>query len=84
MHAKTTWNDQGTILLGSANLDPHSMAVNFESCLLIQDANLARQLQRAFQADLQKCTQQTPESYRQQSLPDKLMTHTCNLASPWL
>jgi cardiolipin synthase len=84
MHAKTAWNDQGTILLGSANLDPHSMAVNFESCLLIQDANLAWQLQRTFQADLQKCTQQTPESYRRQTLPNKFMSHACNLASPWL
>jgi cardiolipin synthase len=84
MHAKTAWNDQGTILLGSANLDPHSMATNFESCLQINDPTLARQLKQAFQADLDRCEEQSPDSYRRQTLPDKFISHTCNLASPWL
>ena len=84
MHAKVAWNDCGTVLLGSANLDPHSMGVNFESCLEMQDQALTMQLQRAFTSDLQACIPQTPDIYSRQALPGKLLTHACNLASPWL
>jgi len=84
MHAKVAWNDHGTILLGSANLDPHSMAINFESCLHMQDQNLAWQLQRAFEADLHTCIPQTRDAFRRQTLPAKLLSHACNLASSWL
>lgn len=84
MHAKVAWNERGTVLLGSANLDPHSMKINFESCLQIEDQNLAWQLNRAFNADLQVCIPQTPEVYRRQPLTGKFLSHACNLASPWL
>jgi phosphatidylserine/phosphatidylglycerophosphate/cardiolipin synthase-like enzyme len=84
MHAKVAWNDQNTILLGSANLDPHSMAINFESCLEIKNQNLTWQLQRAFEADLHTCIPQTRDVFRRQSLPGKFVSHACNLASSWL
>jgi len=84
MHAKVSWNDKNTILLGSANLDTHSMFNNFESCLLIQDENLAGNLQMAFNADLGYCRPSTLESYKNCPLPNKIIAHTCNLASSWL
>ncbi len=84
MHAKVAWNDRGTVLLGSANLDPHSMKINFESCLQIEDQNLAWQLNRAFNSDLHACIPQTPEIYDRQPLTGKLLSHACKLASPWL
>jgi len=84
MHAKVSWNDKNTVLLGSANLDVHSMFNNFESCLLIQDENLARNLQMAFNTDLGYCRSSTLESYKNIPLPKKIIAHTCNLASSWL
>ena len=84
MHSKVAWNDRGEVLFGSANLDPHSMKINFESCLKIHDHKLAWELRRAFNIDLGSSLEQTPESYRGRSIAGKLLTHTCNLASPWL
>jgi len=84
MHSKVAWNDRGEVLFGSANLDPHSMKINFESCLKINDHKLAWELRRAFNIDLGSSVEQTPESYRRRSIAGKLLTHTCNLASPWL
>jgi len=84
MHSKVAWNDRGEVLFGSANLDPHSMKINFESCLKIHDHRLAWELRRAFSLDLGSSPEQTPGSYRRRSIAGKLLTHTCNLASPWL
>ncbi len=84
MHSKAAWNDKGDVLFGSANLDPHSMRINFESCLQINDPKLAWELRRAFYADLATSSKQTPESYSRRSLANKALTYACNLASPWL
>ncbi len=84
MHSKAAWNDHGEILFGSANLDPHSMYTNFESCLQITDQKLAWELRHSFYVDLASSPKQTPESYSRRSITDKALTHTCNLASPWL
>lgn len=84
MHSKAAWNDKGEVLFGSANLDPHSMRINFESCLQINDSKLSWELRRAFYADLETSSKQTPESYQRRSLTHKALTHACNLASPWL
>jgi cardiolipin synthase len=84
MHAKLAWNNQNDVLLGSANLDSRSMTGNFEICLAVRDACLAQNLEQAFVADLNACFTQTPEIYRSRSLPQKIMSHTCNLASAWL
>jgi len=84
MHSKAAWNDSGDVLFGSANLDPHSMRINFESCLQINDPKLTWELRRAFYADLATSPKQTPESYLDRSLARKALTHACNLASQWL
>lgn len=84
MHSKAAWNDSGTVLFGSANLDPHSMYTNFETCLQIQDSKLTWELRRAFYADLVISPKQTPESHAQRSLATRALTYACNLASPWL
>jgi cardiolipin synthase len=84
MHSKVAWNDRGEVLFGSANLDAHSMKINFESCLKINSHQLAWELRQAFNIDLGSSIEQTPESYRRRSLSGKLLTHTCNLAAPLL
>ena len=84
MHSKAAWNDCGDVFFGSANLDPHSMHINFESGLDIHNATLAWELRRAFYADLTHSTEQTPESFLRRSIAGKVLTYACNLASPWL
>jgi len=84
MHSKAAWNDQGDVIFGSANLDPHSMHINFESCIQTNDPTLAWELRRAFYADLVQSVEQTPESFLRRSIANKALSYACNLASPWL
>jgi phosphatidylserine/phosphatidylglycerophosphate/cardiolipin synthase-like enzyme len=84
MHSKAAWNDHNDVLFGSANLDAHSMKINFESCLQINDSKLTWDLRHAFYSDLASSIKQTSQSHERRSLADKALTHACNLASPWL
>ncbi len=84
LHSKAAWNNRGDILLGSANLDAHSMRINFESCLQMNDPSLAWDLRRAFVNDLPACLRQTSESFERRSLASRALSHACNLAAPWL
>ncbi|MGE5250014.1 MAG: phospholipase D-like domain-containing protein [Bacteroidota bacterium] len=84
MHAKVAWNDRGDVLLGSANLDPHSMHGNFESCLQFRDGALCADLLRAFEADLPLSIHQAEESYTRRSLPKKALIHACTMTASWL
>ena len=84
MHAKVAWNDRGDVLLGSANLDPHSMHGNFESCLQIQDEALCADLLRAFNEDLPLSNHQTGESYTRRSPAAKTLTLVCSVTAAWL
>lgn len=83
-HSKVTWNNHGEVLLGSANMDAHSMRNNFESCLLIKDVSLAWELRKNYVNDLPTCQPQTAETWEHRSLAGRILTHTCNLAAPWL
>ena len=58
MHAKEAWNDQGDMLIGSANIDRWALRTNFECCLRLQDPNLAHQLIGELQADVRHCYKQ--------------------------
>lgn len=84
LHSKVSWNDHGDVLLGSANLDAHSMHGNFESCLQFRDTSLAWDLRRAFVNDIPACVLQTREVCERQSLASRLLSQTCHLAAPWL
>lgn len=84
MHSKAAWNDHNNILFGSANLDAHSMKINFESCLQINDARLTWELRHAYYSDLASGIRQTAQSHLCRPFADKAITHACNLASPWL
>lgn len=60
MHAKEAWNDQGDILIGSANIDRWALHSTFECCLHIKDQELVRRLTRELYADTKHCY--TPET----------------------
>ncbi len=55
MHGKEAWNDQGDILLGSANVDGWSLRRNYECSLRISSRPLAWRLQQNLWADLPHC-----------------------------
>ncbi|MBM3123698.1 MAG: phosphatidylserine/phosphatidylglycerophosphate/cardiolipin synthase family protein [Chloroflexi bacterium] len=84
LHSKVAWNDHGDILLGSANLDAHSMHINFESCLQFNDLGLAWELRRDFVNDIPACILQVRELVKRRSISERILSHTCNLAAPWL
>lgn len=84
MHAKLAWNDQGQVLLGSANLDACSLGSNFENCLLLHNPALAAELKRAFENDLGHCLRQTAAVHPRRPLSGKLLSHACGLAGAWL
>jgi cardiolipin synthase len=84
MHAKAAWNDRGAVLFGSANLDAKALKDNFECSLLLEDADLARQLGLAFEADLAECCRQSSDYLSRRSLPVKALAYACSLVSPWL
>lgn len=84
MHSKAAWNDRNDVLFGSANLDPHSMKINFESCLEIHSPRLTWDLRHNFNIDLSSSVRQTVLSHSNRSLAGKALTHACNLVSPWL
>lgn len=56
MHAKEAWNDQGDILIGSANVDRWALRTNFECCLRLKNPNLAHQLTAELLADARHCS----------------------------
>ena len=84
MHAKAAWNNHGSFLVGSANLDPCSMMRNFEICLAGCDPRLTFKLTQSFNDDLPDCFTQTPEVYERRTLSQKLITRACSLVSAWL
>jgi cardiolipin synthase len=84
MHSKVAWNNRGEVLLGSANMDPHSLHQNFEDFVFLRDPALAAALEAAFVDDLRHAFLQTPEIYASRALPKKALTHAFNLASGWL
>ena len=84
MHSKVAWNDQGDILLGSANLDLMGLCGSFECCLQLRNLDLAHQLHQAFERDLSSCTRQTPKTFSKRSLLNKMVSYVCSLAVGWL
>jgi cardiolipin synthase len=61
MHAKEAWNDQGEILLGSANIDRWALRTNFECCLHLHDMALASQLSHECRVDAATCCPATSQ-----------------------
>jgi len=55
MHAKTIAVDGEWSMVGSANLDSRSLALNFEAGLAVADARIASQLESQFDEDMKVC-----------------------------
>lgn len=61
LHSKVLILDD-IVYVGSSNLDPRSLRINFEVMLRIRNATLARTVREAFEADLKRSVRVTHES----------------------
>jgi cardiolipin synthase len=66
LHAKIIVVDD-IVYIGSANLDPRSLSINFELMLRIRSAELAAQAMATFQRDLAQSVEVPRRSWRQRS-----------------
>lgn len=66
LHAKILVIDD-IVYIGSANLDPRSLSINFELMLRIRSAELARQAMATFERDLAQSVEVPRRSWRQRS-----------------
>lgn len=83
-HAKLLIMDEFYVILGSANLDPRSLRLNFEFNLEVYDANLATELSRRFDADRENADEMTREMLAKRGFFTKLRDSIAKLFSPYL
>jgi len=83
-HSKLIVVDDFYLNIGSANLDPRSLRLNFEFNLEVYDACLAKELSELHKTLLTRSTRVTAESLRGLSLPVRLRNAAAKLISPYL
>lgn len=84
VHSKLLTVDDAYALVGSANLDPRSLRLNFEFNLEIYDRDVAAELARHFDAVRGRSREITLEALDARPLPAKLRDAAAKLFSPYL
>ena len=74
VHSKTIVADGRVCSVGSANFDDRSMSLNFEGNALIFSCELGREMDSAFMADLEMCTEYTVGMYESRNVLQKIST----------
>jgi cardiolipin synthase A/B len=72
MHAKTMVADGVWSMIGTINFDNRSLALNEESSLLVQDAEVGARVQEVFLNDLEQAVEITPESFARRPLHERV------------
>lgn len=83
LHAKLLLVDERIAVIGSANFDNRSLALNFEAMAVLYDARLAMQLTESFAADLRLADRYVRPG-RRATLAQRLTEATARLLSPLL
>ena len=83
-HAKYLLIDDHYALVGSANLDPRSLRLNFEFNLEVYDQDFNRRLAEHFASILSTARPTTMDEIEARSLPIKLRDGASKLLSPYL
>lgn len=83
-HTKLLIVDRFYVNLGSANLDPRSLRLNFELNLEVYDAELAETLSDHFDRVRERSTPVTREDLAKRNIAVKLRDAVAKLASPYL
>ena len=84
LHQKVMIVDDLLGVVGSANLDFRSMYINFEITTVCSDPEFIESLNTMLERDLKDTEFVTEESFRQKSLPKKIIERATNLLAPVL
>ena len=83
-HSKLMAIDGRWAFVGSSNLDPRSLRLNFEIDLEVMDVSFARVLERRIDLAISSATQVTLEGLRSRPFPARLLDRVLWLGSPYL
>ena len=83
-HAKTVCVDSAICSIGSANMDIRSFSINYETNLVIYDADVTRELEADFMADSKQCVAFSAEEYESRFSASRFLDSTARLFSPLL
>lgn len=83
-HAKTVCVDSIFCSIGSANMDIRSFSINYETNLVVYDADLTRELEADFHADVARCVVFSAAEYRNRRRSTRFIDSTLRLCSPLL
>lgn len=83
-HPKTLMIDGEICTIGTANMDIRSFSVNYETNAVFYNADIARQMEQAFIADIANCSEFTWRDYRKEPHLVRLRDSIYRLCSPLL
>ena len=83
-HTKLLLVDDYYVLMGSTNLDPRSLKLNFELCVEVYDRRLNERLRQAMDRRVARACPVAPDTLRDRPLPVRLRDAACWLFSPYL
>jgi cardiolipin synthase len=83
-HTKLVVVDHVWAFIGSANIDPRSLRLNFELCLECHDPALVRSLEADVAERMQAAREITEAEYAQRGLPRRLRDGLARLWEPYL
>jgi cardiolipin synthase len=84
IHAKTMIIDDNLAIVGTVNLDNRSFYLNFEIAIIMYDRLVVKDLQDAFEKDIEDATLITRRSWKNRSLFEKFIDALCRLLTPLL
>ncbi|MBQ7216417.1 MAG: cardiolipin synthase [Synergistaceae bacterium] len=84
IHAKTLVADSQVASVGTANIDALSFGINYEVQAFVYSQSVVNELEGVFLADLQHCTEETPENRNARPFLQRLKEKTGRLLSPIL
>lgn len=84
LHGKALSIDSKIATVGSANLDPRSMSINYEANLIIYDEEFTQELEKIFRVDLSKCDKVPLEDFESAGFFKRLKWSLFRLLSPIL
>ena len=83
-HSKLLVVDSTWAFVGSSNLDPRSLRLNFEIDLEVLDAGFAARIEKRIEAAIASAAEVTLESLRAKPFPERLLNRVLWLGSPYL
>jgi len=84
MHAKYIAVDGQICIVGSANMDPRSLQLNFEAGCVLFDPALTKELEASFEEDMKHAKSMDLAAFNRRSFATKLAENGCRLFSPIL